>query len=187
MDALTLHHYTHTPGPVEGLRKAFTPHPDPAQEYREDTVFGKLAHKPSGALWLSDDRFYGWLEWCRDNRSNFPWGVRYRRPVVLRADRTLVIPTAEALDRFTEWYGVDQVIPGSAVGFGMLIDWLAVMEDHAAVLISPYRWVRRLHTNSWWYYTWDCAAACVLDPEAIVHVGDPVPVPAGLLAAGGAP
>ena len=189
---LELTHYSGTPDPLV-LRPALRP--QGKDERSHDSILGKLAHKPAGALWLSDDRFYGWREWCLDNQFGTE-GLRYRRTVVLDLDRTLVIPTAEALDRFTEWYGVDRMPTyhfreDSARGqmgpsvqpfqSGDLIDWHGVMQDHGAVFISPYRWDRRLESNTRWYYAWDCASAAVLDPAAVVRVTDPLPVPCALL------
>lgn len=114
--------------------------------------------KPVG-LWLSVDGEYDWQWWCEN--ESFGIGA-FRHTVLLRPDaNVLVIGTLDEFDAFQRRYESRIASwPYDALG----IDWEEVARDFSGIVIAPYQWSRRLGT---WYYTWDCASACIWDLYAL--------------------
>jgi hypothetical protein len=48
------------------------------------------------------------------------------------------------------------------------IDWVRVAAEYAGILIAPYQ--RPVRHEIMWYYTWDCASACIWDTSIIERV-----------------
>jgi hypothetical protein len=126
--------------------------------------------KPRG-LWLSVDGADDWPEHCRKTK----WGpigerrkvIRYR--VELDHSRVLVLDTAASLVRFSDKYARFTLHPRlqAPVEFKLAIwiDWKAVAEKYAGIIIAPYQWVCRIELP--WYYPWDCASGCIWDATAV--------------------
>jgi hypothetical protein len=126
--------------------------------------------KPRG-LWLSVDGPDDWYAWCMSER--FPCGhLRYK--VRVDTARCLHMTTAEELRNFTKTYHFDVSHIYNRPGerqlnwYGHYINWREVARDYPGIIISPYQWQSRMEFM--WYYTWDCASACVWDMEIIGRV-----------------
>lgn len=129
----------------------------------------RIADKPRGALWVSDESEYSWRDWCFVERYKDDL-AHVATQVVLDPQVTLRINSLEAFAAFDAQYskqrfpGIDRNIVG--------IDWGKVALEHAAVVISPYRSDHRLG-DTWkysWYWGWDCASGAVLDPSAVLDL-----------------
>ena len=117
--------------------------------------------KPKG-FWLSVDD--DWRRWCKgDGMDDWVDGIT---PVEFDVDTNacLWLDTAEAIDRFHAEHHTDHFRRE------YYIDWRPVADTYAGIIIAPYQWSRRLDGPSW-YYTWDCASACVWD-LSVLRVSD---------------
>jgi hypothetical protein len=143
--------------------------------------------KPAG-FWLSDERGgFGWKQWCRSEDFR-PRQLAYEYYVKLTGkERILYVRSVEQLDAFTKKYRADSDANRFSVKFdadyraehpetSMFrsgptiydIDWPRVKADGwQGIIITPYRWERRLTGHTMWYYGWDCASGCIWDPAAI--------------------
>lgn len=142
----------------------FTPHPfvlDRDRVYRR--LDRGLSFKPSG-LWLSDESAYGWKEWCRDQDFRMET-CEFETRFKIKTKEILVLNTDKAILSFHEKYFRKKK---SAARFSAGdIDWSAVADAHKGILITPYSWELRCHPEMMWYYTWDCASACIWDLSAL--------------------
>jgi hypothetical protein len=127
-----------------------------------------LAPKPVG-LWLTVDGEYDWYWWCRAER--FPCGhLRYKVRLV-HEERLLWLTTEQQLHDFTTSFNVDVTEYFHREGkpdlnwYGHYINWRAVAERYSGIVIAPYQW--NLRMQYMWYYTWDCASACIWDASCI--------------------
>lgn len=130
---------------------------DRARTYRQEPVT-KFPLKPQG-LWLSspDEDSFGWRDWCERESFGLP-RLQHRGEVFLRPDANVLhLDTEPALLAFTHRY--ERTIPGFS--FLVPVDWCAVARDYGGVIIAPYQWTLRLELH--WYYSWDCASACIWD------------------------
>ncbi len=121
--------------------------------------------KPSG-LWVSDDDCEdNWRAWCE--AEDYHVGhLRWRHRVNLRPDAKIVrLSSANEIDAFTKKYHRPPWIGASSY----FIDWDAVADDFAGIIITPYVWARRLEGAAW-YYGWDCASGCIWDASAIASM-----------------
>ena len=118
--------------------------------------------KPRG-LWLSvqADDGCGWRDWCMS--EGFGLGrLTHIHDVMLAPGASMLrLASAEDIDAFTSAYLIQ---PGNT---GFWVDWMAVAREYQGIVIAPYIWERRLARHTFWYYTWDCASACVWDADAI--------------------
>ncbi len=116
--------------------------------------------KPNG-LWFSPETEDGWAQWCED--ENYAHAkLSHRTRIKIKGSAKLIhIGSAEALDCFTEQYG----LLGRPSNF--YVDWAAVAEKYQGIIIAPYRYDRRLADHCFWYYAWDCASGCIWDAGAI--------------------
>ena len=137
----------------------FTHHPrgerpftfDPTRTY--DQV--EYDMKPKG-FWLSVDD--DWRRWCKDEQME--WADVDPIAFDLNTDACLWLDTPEAIDRFHAEHHTDHFRRE------YYIDWRPVSADYAGIIIAPYQWSRRLNGPSW-YYSWDCASACIWDLSAL--------------------
>jgi len=104
-------------------------------------------HKPDG-LWLSVDG--EWEDWCKKEQFHLE-SLTKKHTVTFQGLAILWITTPEALERFTEQYGEDS----------WNIRWDNVTKDYDGIVISPYQWRKRCAEGTRWYYSWDCASACL--------------------------
>lgn len=122
----------------------------------------KPNHKPRG-LWLSVQGEYDWLQWCQQEGFELQ-ALRYVTTVTLRHDANVLrITTRAGLEGFNETYRItadDHEIKN--------IDWARIVALYDGILIAPYQWSHRL--DLMWYYTWDCASACIWNVSAIETV-----------------
>jgi hypothetical protein len=148
---LALRHYSHTPiGRIESKEQI--------------TERGAPEHfKPHG-LWVSvDGNGDGWPEWCEAESFGLGWTHVYA--IELSEDANiLLLDTIAGLDWFTEEFQVhNSRFPSYRDG----MNWPEVAERWDGLIIAPYQWERRLHPNTRWYYSWDCASGCIWDSRAI--------------------
>ena len=111
--------------------------------------------KPAG-FWVSvgDD----WSKWCQ--RENYLLNQSYVYRVGLKEwKRILWIKSVDELDTFAEQHTVWNH------RFGDNVNWSAVADRYAGIIIAPYRRERR--RNLFWYYAWDCASGCIWDASVI--------------------
>lgn len=135
---------------------------NPRQEYRQS----KSALKPDG-LWLSHDKCgAGWLDWCMTNafmehRLNYETEIH-----IEETDKDIAfINDDKSMWAFQYKY--------SAYIHSLLgIDFKRVASDYKALVIIPYLYKFRLHSDFLWYYGWDCASACVWDLSCIKFIGE---------------
>ena len=145
--------FTHHPRKPEGW--AF----DPDRTYSQD----KSRCKPTG-FWLSVDD-----DWRRWNDGE---GCTYADadPVAFDVDptRCLWLRNVDDLDRFTNDYARENAPWRYGRHDFYSLDWAPLTDLYAGIIIAPYQWGRRLDGEaSGWYYTWDCASACIWDLSAI--------------------
>lgn len=139
----------------------YTPDPFTLDRTRTYTQNGNF--KPHG-LWLSaeagTDYDHGWKQWCEGEDFNVE-GLTHRTEIVLRGANILTLEGPTALDMFTREY----VLPD--VRFHSLdkIDWHRVIALYDGILIAPYVWERR--HDLMWYYSWDCASACIWNSSVL--------------------
>lgn len=134
--------------------------------------------KPSG-LWLSVDD--DWRRYLYEDQGAEPGDPEANGGYVFDVDldRLLVIDSLAALDEFHHGYVMEHRRPDArwesrcrAKGWEIdphALDWAPLTEDHAGIVIAPYRWERRLDFA--WYYPWDCASAVVWDLSAVACRG----------------
>lgn len=122
--------------------------------------------KPQG-FWFSVDGRDDWLQWCNSEKFQLH-KVKLRYRVALDMSRILVLSTPQELDDFTTGFLTvapwEKGRPGST-DLRMWMNWGAVAELYAGIIIAPYQWERRLLLM--WYYGWDCASGCVWDATAV--------------------
>ncbi len=111
--------------------------------------------KPQG-LWLSDDTAHGWKKWCEAEQWGLQ-GLKYKTEFSCTLTRWATLYTEEQLLTFTKQY------PHDLHG----IDWVKVREKFSGIIITPYQWNLRLDRRTRWYYSWDCASACVWDLSTV--------------------
>jgi hypothetical protein len=120
--------------------------------------------KPTG-LWYAAGTGTEWLTAAREM-----WGPghRYRHFYdVTFVDQSLVLVIAKTaeLRAFTAEYAERSSAAAETSLRFAYIDWARVAEDFDAVEVVPYLWSCRLEYS--WYYGWDCASGCVLNPKAV--------------------
>jgi hypothetical protein len=117
--------------------------------------------KPLG-LWLSVDGEYDWPWWCEN--ESFRIGG-FRHSVMLQPDANILrIASLQEFDEFQRRY----LVPMASWATSKGIDWEEVAHEYGGIVIAPYQWERRL--SSPWYYTWDCASACIWDLSTIQEI-----------------
>jgi hypothetical protein len=118
-------------------------------------------NKPYG-LWLSDESDHGWRTWCRSEKYRL---TRLRCHSKFNCDTSnwLVLRSSSEIKSFTETYQ-------SSDNDYYSIDWMRVQKEFKGILITPYQWQCRLNQKSRWYYSWDCASACVWDLTTITQI-----------------
>ena len=146
-DNVNLFHYSSEPWTL-----------DRSRTYVRD--LDRMWFKPTG-LWLSvgDD----WERWCRGEEFNLE-GLRYKTEVVLVSDANVLrLADEDDIDRFTQKY-TDHLSHNRMPGY---VNWMPVVQQYSGIIIAPYCWPRRLTDHTMWYYSWDCASACIWDLSAI--------------------
>lgn len=141
---MTFYHYSATPLVLDHART----YEQPAAHF-----------KPVG-LWLSVDE--DWKRWCDAEDFNAE-ALVHRTQVDVGTANLLVIDNVEALDAFTARYR----LRGMEYEALRAIDWPRVKSLYDGIVIAPYLWERRLAEHTFWYYTWDCASACVWNVAAL--------------------
>ena len=134
-------------------------------------------HKPVG-LWLSDESsFLSWTGWCQ--REEFPCGghrTHFRIPWVRRfaesphgGGTVLWLATEREMMMFDAYYGLTYHCHRGEweLDHSTEIDeiWERLTMDYDGIIISPYQ--ARLATLVPWYYSWDCASACIWNHERL--------------------
>lgn len=123
--------------------------------------------KPKG-LWVTPLVEANWEEWCRSEQFGLE-RLRFRHRLILHSDANVLwIKTESQLDEFTKKY--TEQPPDHMSFMRGFIDWQTVTEKYQGLLITPYLWSRRLDSDSFWYYGWDCASGCIWSPNAFASV-----------------
>jgi hypothetical protein len=149
------HHFTNIPVALDLTRK---------YKSRERILF-----KPHG-LWLSDESDHGWAKWCKD--ENFRINeLKYELPVTIDLTKIAIITNRKRLELFTAAF---KATPFPELVFlphdlHMHLNWQAIAKEYKGILITPYIWGCRY--DFMWYYSWDCASACIWDLSAIKETG----------------
>jgi hypothetical protein len=129
---------------------------DPTRTYEQSA----RNMKPRG-LWLSVDGEHNWEQWCRSEEYGLG-GLEHRTRVFFEpGSRILSLSTEADLLAFTVAYG------GKMTREFLWIDWPRVATEWDGMVISPYQWSLRYSGQVSWYYTWDCASACVWNLAAV--------------------
>ena len=120
--------------------------------------------KPDG-LWFSVEPGHGWFEWCEAEQFCLD-RLEFATRIILKDDADILrISNEEELIAFHKRFCTN-LHPGIA-SFPPLPSWDVVAMRYRGIIIAPYIWSMRLHTEMLWYYTWDCASGCVWDASAI--------------------
>jgi hypothetical protein len=134
--------------------------------------------KPNG-LWLSvvgEDESDGWKNYCMDKGVTLE---AYCTEVILKRDaNVLPVQNASDIDRLTNAYGHMPVCEAEFLKSDpnynrSAICWERVAERFDGIIIAPECPERRQVSH--WYYTRDCASACIWRTNAIAEL-KPVPV-----------
>lgn len=119
--------------------------------------------KPKG-LWVSVDGDDDWLAWCKSENFALDRCVSRHR-VDIDLTRVLVLPSPLSLDMFQDEFARSFERAGYT---DLYIDWPAVADRYAGIVIAPYHWSRRMSMR--WYYGWDCASGCIWDPSVVTGI-----------------
>lgn len=126
--------------------------------------------KPDG-LWLSpednteecDD---SWRDYCSLELSGSTLTYKYHVKLASCAN-LLIISDVSGMYTFWKKYRYTEEFGH----FGCLaIRWQDVAVAYQGILIAPYQWSLRLHSDFFWYNTWDCASGCIWDISAIQFI-----------------
>lgn len=121
-------------------------------------------YKPHG-LWLSDEKDIGWTNFCKSEQWNM-LSLKHRTDFeIVDSSKWAILKTTEEIIQFGRAHMV-----GESSRFSMSIDWNKVADKYDAILITPYQWAARNNPDSFWYYGWDCASACVWNLKTIRQV-----------------
>lgn len=121
---------------------------DPTLDYDNS----KPAMKPTG-LWLGVDG--DWKRWVDDEEMGWCDGIQEVFFELIEPHRVLILTDTEEIDQFTKEH------VGTSDHY--YINWGPLTDQVAGIMIAPYCWERRLHHETSWYYSWDCASACIWD------------------------
>jgi len=145
---------------------------NPGQEYSGRFPNMPL-YKPHG-LWLSDDSDYGWKKWCKDE-DFYPERLTFRADFKVDLSQILHLSDDQMILGFSREFLVDLFPDEPSLrnnSFLKTIDWKRVRElGFKGLLISPYSWEMRLHEETSWYSSWDCASACIWDVSCLEQIG----------------
>lgn len=122
--------------------------------------------KPEG-LWFSpEDDTQEYDESWRAYSSELPRiTLIYKYHVKLSPTANLLrISDVSGMYKFGKKY---QYTEGLSVYRKLGICWQDVAVDYQGILIVPYQYSLRLHSDFDWYYPWDCASGCIWDLSAI--------------------
>lgn len=122
--------------------------------------------KPAG-LWVSVEGEDDWLQWCEGESFGNP-GAQLCYEIALVPDAPVLRIDAPArLIDFTREFGFDRYEGKLPVaGHIDAMHWAKVAERYAGIIIAPYCWQQRLESETFWYYSWDCASGCIWDATA---------------------
>lgn len=130
------------------------------------TVQSETPHMKPRGLWVSVQGEHDWESWCRG--EDFALESFAVPPVEI-----ILAPNANIL-RLTSDPGI--------IDFGRKyrdparlsdcysIDWRPVAAKYQGIIIAPYSWECRYHSETSWYYGWDCASGCIWDAAAVASV-----------------
>lgn len=137
-------------------------------------------HKPIG-LWLSDESaFLSWTGWCE--REDFALGTfetHFAIPWVRRfaeaphgGGTVLWLATEREMMMFDAYYGMTWHCRRDQrweLDHSPEVDnvWDDLTMEYDGIIISPYQ--SRLATLVPWYYSWDCASACIWNHEKLAE------------------
>ena len=141
-----------------------------------------LDHKPA-ALWLSDDRDYGWHQLVTEQVDKGHWPkedlekLKHRYEFVIKPSqlaKVRILSTAKALREFTAEYGSDRNCQEGyndtkAIGYGKHIEWECIKSRYKGVLITPYQkdLSHRFQDPEFHWYRFDCASGCFWDTSCL--------------------
>lgn len=140
----------------------WSPPQKPAGEYRSHY------DKPIG-YWITDDSEDCWASWCRNNDFGLDQ-LTHKHEIVLDESNLLILRSLSQFDFFNQEWG-SPYYWGGANGNKFrdwCIDWWRVAERYDGLIITPYKWQRRLQLN--WYYSWDCASGCIWNVDAVKDI-----------------
>jgi hypothetical protein len=127
----------------------------------------EVSHKPRG-LWLSDDSDYGWKEWCDQERFH-EMHLETVTPFYFTEDANILwLRTPGEIRALSTKHGSTLSNLGSIYN----IDWPTIAEQYDGILITPYQWDCRMGSDTFWYYSWDVASACVWNTSILKEVSD---------------
>lgn len=142
---------------------------DPARTYDNEGEHRSFNLKPRG-LWLSDEAedAHGWRKWC-EGESFALDRLAYRTTFLCDVSNWVVIDTPSKLEKFGKQFQkpVPFLTNNSNIPdqWNSIVDWDSVKKEFAGILISPYQYSMRFDVV--WYYSWDCASACVWDLKTV--------------------
>ncbi len=127
----------------------------------------RIAHKPNG-LSVSVDGDCDWKWWC-ERENLFVDSLKFQTRIILNQNANIKhIQNLEQLLQFGRTYRKSLINSLSFTSnFNATIDWEQVSQVYQGIIIAPYLWEARMHTECLWYHPWDCACGHIWDTTAI--------------------
>lgn len=124
----------------------------------------RIPFKPNG-LWLSDENGdCGWKSWCENSDFGLD-RLRYKTDFKCNITTWKVLRNLDEAAEFDRQYCTHEYCKGVRP----TINWIQVAREYGGILITPY--IRNhLRMEFMWYYTWDCASACVWDLSTVEKI-----------------
>lgn len=153
---MILHHYSEKPFVLDRSRK---------YDFKQSSTD---YFKPQG-LWLSDEKDFGWNEWCRGQEFGLE-RLQFETLIEIDMERVIHISNDDDLLIFDSLWN-ELIFPGGT--YLKKIDWKGVKDTYAGILISPHLSTMRFDLS--WYSSWDCASGCIWDLSIITKVSESKP------------
>jgi hypothetical protein len=130
--------------------------------------------KPIG-FWVSVQGEDDWLEYCKSCSFRMEC-CQFVHSVKLQPDSNILfLDTEQKIIDFSFKYcgennHVFRLSDDPEHKYIHKIDWFRVMNEYDGMIIAPYQWSLRLHVNTSWYYSWDCASGCIWNLDCIKYL-----------------
>lgn len=140
----------------------------------------RFGDKPHG-LWLSVGE--AWPLYYRTRLGEQGWQadkLRWRTVVVLSPCASLtLLANVSDIDQFTHQFGVPRserecrrAHPDYQTGLD--VDWKQVRDVYDGIILTPFNRAEHVFEGIPWYYSWDCASACIWRARAVLKTGSPM-------------
>lgn len=132
----------------------------------------EASDKPNG-LWVSVNGPNDWPSYCHSESFNLEYFKHVQTVELDPTSKILVLDTAEKVRSIYPKYGTHPEWMDKKLKDTYWINWRAVADEYAGIIIAPYQFSCRLDRDTRWYYGWDCASGCIWDASAVMSVSEP--------------